>query len=243
MIDARKMAFDAAGRRIVNDISLTLEKGEIVGVLGPNGSGKTTTFHLIAGRIPLAEGEVWFDGRDVSKLPLHRRARMGLAFVAQSGTLFPEMTVTEHVLASLELQGIARAERSTKCQQLLEELGIAELRNSQVQTLSGGERRRLELARALTGDPDYLMLDEPFAGVDPVSVHRVIALIESMRERGLGVLVTDHNVVETLRMCDRGYVLLNGAMLTAGTPDDIRNHSLVQARYLGQQPATEDTHG
>ncbi|MBU4511503.1 LPS export ABC transporter ATP-binding protein, partial [bacterium] len=205
-------------RRVVDDISLEINKGEVVGLLGPNGAGKTTTFYIIVGLIDPDKGKVSFNGKEITKIPMFQRARMGLGYLAQEPSIFRKLTVEENLLLILESLGVKRDERRERCYSLLKELEIDHLADYKGYMLSGGERRRVEIARTLTSLPSFMLLDEPFTGVDPIAVYDIQEIISYLKEKGLGILITDHNVRETLKITDRAYIMHNGKILTSGTP-------------------------
>jgi lipopolysaccharide export system ATP-binding protein len=221
-------------RRVVNQISLDIRSGEVVGLLGPNGAGKTTAFYMIVGLIPCDEGSISLDGQDLTRLPMHRRARLGLGYLPQEASIFRKLSVENNILAILETrEELSRAEREAKLETLLDELHIAQIRTSIGLSLSGGERRRVEIARALAAEPRFVLLDEPFAGVDPISVLDIQRIIRHLAERDIGVLITDHNVRETLGICGRAYILNDGSMIAQGTPAEILANQQVREVYLG----------
>jgi len=220
-------------RPVVREVSLTLRRGEVVGLLGPNGAGKTTCFYMITGLIPADYGMITLDGTDVTTLPMHRRARLGIGYLPQEASIFRGLTVEENIMAVLELVERQRSRRQHKLDELLGEFSITHLRRTPAPALSGGERRRVEIARALATDPDFILLDEPFAGVDPIAVGDIRGLVSHLRERGIGVLITDHNVRETLSIIDRAYILHDGQVLKQGTPQDIVDDEAVRRVYLG----------
>ena len=223
------------GRAVVNGISLHVEKGEVVGLLGPNGAGKTTSFYMITGLIPADDGAIRIGGKDVTEHPMHVRARHGLGYLAQEASIFRKLSVADNVLAILELQkNLSRQQQLQQCNDLLEELSIGHLYNNLAISLSGGERRRLEIARALATRPQIMLLDEPFAGVDPISVADIQAIIRQLAAKNIAVLITDHNVRETLGICQRAYIVSEGAILSQGSPDDITNDPDVRNIYLGK---------
>lgn len=222
-------------RMVVRGVSLDLARGEAVGLLGPNGAGKTTVFYMITGLIPADEGSIKIDGRDVTKLPMYRRARLGIGYLPQEASIFRGLTVEENILAVLEMVEPNRKERKLQLDSLLEEFRITRLRKSPSMRLSGGERRRVEIARSLASRPSYMLLDEPFAGIDPIAVGDIRALVRHLTERGIGVLITDHNVRETLDLVGRAYIIHDGMVLTHGTTDDIVNNEEVRRVYLGDQ--------
>ncbi len=221
-------------RTVVQDVSLEVSSGEVVGLLGPNGAGKTTCFYMIVGLVPADAGTIQLDGRDLTHLPIHRRARLGISYLPQENSVFRRLTVEENVRAILELQGLAQAEIEPRLTELLKDLSIAHLRKLPALSLSGGERRRLEIARALGTRPSFILLDEPFAGVDPIAVLDIQRIIRFLKERGIGVLITDHNVRETLGICDRAYIINEGAVLASGQPEEIVYNDSVRRVYLGE---------
>ena len=223
-------------REVVCGLSLAVESGEIVGLLGPNGAGKTTTFYMILGLIASDKGRIRLDERDLTGLPMHARARAGLGYLPQEASIFRHLSVRDNVLAVLELSGKGtRAERRRRADELLEELGVSHLANDKGISLSGGERRRVEIARALANEPAFMLLDEPFAGVDPISVADIKRIVRHLAERGIGVLITEHNVRETLDICTRAYVMNRGQMLAAGTPEEIIANPAAREVYLGTE--------
>ncbi len=221
------------GRCVVDDVTVQVEQGEIVGLLGPNGAGKTTTFYLITGLIRPDEGRVRLDGVELTEMPMYQRARNGIGYLAQEPSVFRKMTVEENVLAILETRGFSRDERYSRLDRMLDELSIKHLRKSKAYTLSGGERRRLEITRALVADPKFMLLDEPFAGVDPIAVHDIQTIVAGLRHRGIGVLITDHNVEQTLDIVDRAYIMFEGKVQAAGTVRDLVYDDRVAQLYLG----------
>jgi len=223
------------GRRVVDGINVTVGRGEIVGLLGPNGAGKTTTFHMIIGLIRPDSGSVMCDGKDVTKLPMYWRGRMGMGYLAQEPSIFRKLTVEENVMAILETLDLSRAERKSRLEQLLNELGIVALAKQKAYTLSGGERRRLEITRALVTNPSLMLLDEPFSGVDPLAVCDVQQIVRELRKKGLGILITDHNVRETLSIVDRAYLIFEGKVLREGSGNFLTNDEVSRKLYLGPQ--------
>jgi lipopolysaccharide export system ATP-binding protein len=226
-------------RQVVRDVSLDVASGQVVGLLGPNGAGKTTSFYMIVGLVPSDAGEIVLNGVDISRLPIHRRAMLGLSYLPQEASVFRKLTVEENIRAVLELQRadgkpLSRAEIDRRLDALLRELQIEKLRDNQALSLSGGERRRVEIARALATDPRFILLDEPFAGVDPIAVIEIQRIVRFLKERNIGVLITDHNVRETLGICDRAYIINQGMVLASGTPDDIIADESVRRVYLGE---------
>ncbi len=221
-------------RTVVHDASLSVKNGEVVGLLGPNGAGKTTAFYMIVGLIAADGGEIFIDDQNITHLPIHRRARLGLGYLPQEASIFRRLTVTQNILAVLELQGIAEDNLQTRLDKLLEDLHITHIRDNPAISLSGGERRRVEIARALATDPRFILLDEPFAGVDPIAVLDIQKIIHFLKERGIGVLITDHNVRETLGICDRAYIINAGSVMAEGKPEEIIYNEGVRKVYLGE---------
>jgi lipopolysaccharide export system ATP-binding protein len=222
-------------RPVVNGVSLEVNNGEIVGLLGPNGAGKTTSFYMMVGLIAVDNGKVTIGDEDITDLPMHARARLGLGYLAQEPSVFRKLKVADNVLAVLETQKhLSRNQRQERCEQLLEDFGIAHLYDQLALSLSGGERRRLEIARALATRPKYILLDEPFAGVDPISVMDIKKIISELQARRIGILITDHNVRETLDICDRAYIINEGAVMAEGIPEHILNNREVRNVYLGE---------
>jgi lipopolysaccharide export system ATP-binding protein len=222
-------------RKVVSSLSLSIESGEVVGLLGPNGAGKTTAFYMIVGLVPADGGRIELDGEDITELPMHARARRGLGYLPQEASVFRRMSVADNVMAILETRrGLDEAARDASLERLLEELHVSHLRDHLGMSLSGGERRRVEIARALAADPAFILLDEPFAGVDPLSVHDIQRIARHLAERGIGVLITDHNVRETLGICGRAYIVNQGTVLASGTADEILANPEVRKVYLGQ---------
>ncbi len=221
-------------RIVVKDVSISVENGEVVGLLGPNGAGKTTCFYMIVGLIPLDGGDIYLDKTRLSLLPIHRRSQLGLSYLPQEASIFRRMTVGENIRSVLELHGLNEQDCLQELDQLLDELHIAHLRNNPAISLSGGERRRVEIARSLATKPRFILLDEPFAGVDPIAVMDIQQIIRFLKQRGIGVLITDHNVRETLGICDRAYIINQGSVLAAGHPDEIIYNESVRKVYLGE---------
>jgi lipopolysaccharide export system ATP-binding protein len=221
-------------RAVVQDVSLAVESGEVVGLLGPNGAGKTTCFYMIVGLVPVDAGEIHLDGQDISRMPIHQRARMGLSYLPQEASIFRKLTVAENIQAILELQEDDPMVIDDRLQALLDDLSVSHLRDSPALSLSGGERRRVEIARALATRPRFILLDEPFAGVDPIAVLDIQKIIGFLKDRGIGVLITDHNVRETLGICDRAYIINEGQVLASGKPDEIVYNESVRKVYLGE---------
>ncbi|HWN11592.1 MAG TPA: LPS export ABC transporter ATP-binding protein [Pyrinomonadaceae bacterium] len=223
------------GRRVVDDVSLHVERGEVVGLLGANGAGKTTTFYMIVGLERPDAGLVSLGERDVTRLPMYLRARLGVGYLPQEPSIFRKMTAAQNILAVLETMGLRRRERLTRLEELLEEFGIAHVRNTKGDQLSGGERRRTEIARALATDPQFILLDEPFAGIDPKAVDDIQNVILYLRNRRIGILVTDHNVRETLGVTDRAYIMADGRIFVSGAPRDLTEDAEVRRLYLGEK--------
>jgi len=221
-------------RQVVEDVSMEVSSGEVVGLLGPNGAGKTTCFYMVVGLIACDGGEVHLDDHRLTHLPIHRRAKLGVSYLPQEASVFRKLTVLENIKAVLELQDFATDEIEYRAEQLLAELHIEHIRNSLAASLSGGERRRVEIARALSTDPRFILLDEPFAGIDPIAVLDIQKIIRFLKERNIGVLITDHNVRETLGICDHAYILNEGSILAAGRPDEIIYNVNVRKVYLGE---------
>ena len=226
-------------RMVVSDVSLQVGSGEVVGLLGPNGAGKTTSFYMIVGLVPSDSGEINIDGTNISRLPIHRRAVLGLSYLPQEASVFRKLTVEENIRAVLELQHedgkpISKSSIDVRLDKLLSDLQIEKLRENQALSLSGGERRRVEIARALATNPRFILLDEPFAGVDPIAVIEIQRIVRFLKERGIGVLITDHNVRETLGICDRAYIINQGSVMASGRPDDIIANESVRRVYLGE---------
>ena len=228
------------GRQVVKDVSLKVQSGEVVGLLGPNGAGKTTTFYMIVGLVPSDDGTIFLDGKEVNRLPIHKRARMGLSYLPQEASVFRKLTVEENIQAVLELQLNANGNRigpkeiTDRLENLLFELQIQHIRSNTALSLSGGERRRVEIARALASSPRFILLDEPFAGVDPIAVIEIQRIVNFLKDRGIGVLITDHNVRETLGICDRAYIINAGTVLAYGRPNEIIDNENVRRVYLGE---------
>ena len=233
LIRTEKLVKSYRGKKVVNGVDIHVQPGEIVGLLGPNGAGKTTTFYMVTGLIHPSGGEVFFKAKSVSKIPMYQRARMGLGYLSQEPSIFRKLTVRENVMAILETLPISSRERRERLEFLLEELKISHLSKQRAYTLSGGERRRLEITRALVTNPSIILLDEPFSGVDPLAVYEVQEIIKELREKGLGVLITDHNVRETLAVVDRAYLMAEGKVLREGASDFLVNDKVSRELYLG----------
>ena len=221
-------------RTVVHDASLSVVSGEVVGLLGPNGAGKTTSFYMIVGLVAADGGKIIIDDQDITRMPIHRRARLGLGYLPQEASIFRRMTVAQNIQAVLELQDLSDEDIQSRLEALLQDLHIQEIRNNPAISLSGGERRRVEIARALATDPRFILLDEPFAGVDPIAVLDIQKIIRFLKERNIGVLITDHNVRETLGICDRAYIINAGAVMAEGKPDEIIYNEGVRKVYLGE---------
>lgn len=235
-LEARNLGKRYGKRQVVEDVSLNVESGEVVGLLGPNGAGKTTCFYMIVGLVPCNSGSITLDGVDLTRQPMHIRARNGLGYLPQEASVFRKLSVANNLLAVLELRkDLSQPERTDKVESLLQELHIAHLRDQLGMSLSGGERRRVEIARALAMDPRFMLLDEPFAGVDPISVIDIQSIVRNLCERGIGVLITDHNVRETLGICNRAYIMGAGKTLAEGDPESILNNQKVREVYLGDE--------
>jgi lipopolysaccharide export system ATP-binding protein len=239
-LQARHLQKSYGSRKVVKDVSLEVAKGEVVGLLGPNGAGKTTSFYMIVGLVRADAGEISIDGNSVEHMPIHRRSRLGLSYLPQEASIFRKLTVEENVRAVLELQRdeqarpLAKAEIEKRLTALLQDLRVDHLRDSPALALSGGERRRVEIARALATQPRFILLDEPFAGIDPIAVIEIQRIIGFLKSRGIGVLITDHNVRETLGICDHAYIISDGNVLAQGTPSEIVNNADVRRVYLGE---------
>lgn len=234
VLTGQKLAKRYGARDVVRDIDLKVRQGEVVGVLGPNGAGKTTTFYMLAGIVPPTRGQVTLDGLDITRWPLHKRARLGMSYLPQESSIFRKLTVRQNLRLILEYSGLPAEEQKAKADRLMEELGITRLQDQLAAYLSGGERRRLEIARALIRDPKFILLDEPFAGIDPLAVDDIQAIIEGLKAKGIGVLISDHNVRETLQICDRAYLVYDGRIILSGSPDEIVADPGARKVYLGE---------
>ncbi|MDD5422444.1 MAG: LPS export ABC transporter ATP-binding protein [Candidatus Omnitrophota bacterium] len=223
------------GRRVVNSVDINVKRGEVVGLLGPNGAGKTTTFYIITGIIQPDEGKIIFDRQDITNMPLHMRARYGIGYLSQDPSIFRKLTVEENIMAVLETLGFCPRERRRRCDELLNELKITHLRKNKAYTLSGGEKRRVEITRALVTNPMFILLDEPFSGIDPIAVAECQEIIKELRDKGLGILLTDHNVRETLVITDRAYLMAEGKILISGTKEDLISDPKARELYLGEK--------
>lgn len=231
---ARKLSKSFKARHVVRNVSFRVSSGEVVGILGPNGAGKTTSFYMVAGLVKHDEGEVLLDQTEIQDMPLFERARMGLCYLAQEPSIFRRLSVEENILVALESQGFSGPEKSKRLEELLDHFHIQHIRKSLGQALSGGERRRVEIARALACQPKFLLLDEPFAGIDPIAVGDIQKIIAELKTQGIGVLITDHNVRETLRICDFAYLLKDGEVQVEGSSKDIANSQIARKYYLGE---------
>lgn len=221
-------------RTVVHGSTLSVQQGEVVGLLGPNGAGKTTTFYMLVGMVKPESGSVWLNDTNITTMPMYKRARMGVAYLPQEPSIFRKLTVEQNIMAVLELRSMPRVERRHTVERLLEEFGIGHIRRSQGYMLSGGERRRCEIARALAMDPRFILLDEPFAGIDPIAVEDIMLIVQQLKNKGIGVLITDHNVHETLSITDRAYILIDGSIFVSGTAQEIVDNDDVRRRYLGE---------
>jgi len=239
-LEAHHLKKAYGSRKVVHDVSVQVGKGEVVGLLGPNGAGKTTSFYMIVGLVRADGGQILIDGEDVTRMPIHRRSRMGLSYLPQEASIFRKLSVADNVRAILELQtnaqgqSLSLADIEKRLTELLADLRVEHLRDSPALALSGGERRRVEIARALATDPRFILLDEPFAGIDPIAVIEIQRIIAFLKQRGIGVLITDHNVRETLGICDHAYIISDGRVLAEGTPDQIVTNAEVRRVYLGE---------
>ncbi|RME59844.1 MAG: LPS export ABC transporter ATP-binding protein, partial [Candidatus Dadabacteria bacterium] len=235
VLETNSLVKSYQGRKVVNGVSIYLRNGEVVGLLGPNGAGKTTTFYMCVGLVKPTSGDIYLNGARITEVPIFERAELGLAYLPQEPSIFRKLTVEENILAILEtIPNLSKEEQEEKLETLLTQLGIKELRNSLGRSLSGGERRRVEIARALTRNPSFLLLDEPFAGIDPLAVRDLQNNIIKLKKDGIGILITDHNVRETLQVCDRAYILVDGKVLVSGTPAEIIESNLAKRYYLGE---------
>ena len=236
MLTAKSLAKSYKGRQVVKDVSISVEAGSIVGLLGPNGAGKTTSFYMIVGLVPSDRGTVAIDDEDITLLPMHSRARMGIGYLPQESSIFRKLSVYKNLMSILETRkDLSKAQRELTLNDLLDEFNIQHIRESQGMALSGGERRRVEIARALAANPKFILLDEPFAGVDPISVLDIKKIIEHLKNRGIGVLITDHNVRETLDVCEKAYIVSHGELIASGTPESVLADQTVRDVYLGEQ--------
>jgi len=234
-LEAHNMVKVYKGRRVVNDVSLQMDTGETVGLLGPNGAGKTTSFYMMVGLVRPDYGQVLIDGVDVTHKPMYLRARLGIGYLAQEPSVFRKLTVSENILLVQEMIGVGKTERMKRTNDLLEEFGITQVRDSRGQVLSGGERRRVEIARALATNPSFILLDEPFTGVDPIAIGDIQDIVRHLKNKGIGIVITDHNVRETLAITDRAYIMSEGEIKTSGTSEDLPNDPIARKFYLGDR--------
>ncbi len=234
-LQANSLSKSYGPKVVVNDVSINVKQGEIVGLLGPNGAGKTTTFYSIVGLIKPDEGSVYLGGKDITSLPMFQRARNGIGYLAQEASVFRNLSVRDNILAVLEHQGISKEKQEEKVEILMKEFGLVEISDSMGKVLSGGERRRTEIARALATDPKFILLDEPFAGVDPIAVEEIQSIVNSLKKKDIGILITDHNVDETLSITDRSYLMFEGKLLKSGTSEELAADEQVRKLYLGQR--------
>jgi len=235
LLEIKNLSKSYDGKQVVAGVDMLVKRGEIVGLLGPNGAGKTTTFYMVVGIVPPNRGTITFDNYNITFLPIHARARFGIGYLSQEPSIFRKLTVEENIMSILETLPIGRAERAKRLQMLLEELKIAHLAKSKAYTLSGGERRRLEITRALVTNPSFILLDEPFSGIDPIVVNEAQEIIKELKEKGLGILLTDHNVRETLSITDRAYLIAEGRILISGTAQDLIDNPKAREIYLGEK--------
>jgi len=232
---ARDLKKAYSGRQVVKNVSLEVARGEVVGLLGPNGAGKTTSFYMMVGLVKADEGKIQLEEKNVTEFPLHMRAKLGVGYLPQEASVFRELTVEQNIYAVLEIQNLRTSEKKQKLDDLIHDFGLDHIRKSKGRELSGGERRRVEIARALALDPKFVLLDEPFAGVDPLAVTDIQQIIKRLKQRNIGVLITDHNVRETLGIVDRAYIMSQGELLVSGTPDEIVNNDTARKFYLGEE--------
>ncbi len=223
------------GRQVVKTVNIKVSSGEVIGLLGPNGAGKTTTFYMVVGMVKPEAGKVMLDGEDITGYPMYVRARKGVGYLPQEASIFRKLTVGQNILAILETMPMPRSEQRERCEELLEELGIKHLIDQKASVLSGGERRRLEISRALATNPDFILLDEPFAGIDPLAVIDIKKIIGHLKKRNIGILISDHNVRETLEACDQAFILANGEVIESGSPEAIANSKIARKIYLGEE--------
>jgi lipopolysaccharide export system ATP-binding protein len=235
LLETKGLVKSYNGREVVKGVDILIRRGEIVGLLGPNGAGKTTTFYMIVGIIPPEHGKIIFDNNDITNLPIHQRARLGIGYLSQEPSVFRKLSVEENIMSILETLPISRIERKHRLESLLEELNISHLAKNKAYTLSGGERRRLEITRALVTNPSFILLDEPFSGIDPIVVNEAQEIIKELKARGLGILLTDHNVRETLSITDRAYLIAEGRILISGSAEELINNHKARQIYLGEK--------
>ncbi len=233
-LEARELIKKYKTRTVVDHVSVEVNQGEIVGLLGPNGAGKTTTFYMIVGLIKPNEGSIFYDDKEITPLPMYQRARLGIGYLAQEASVFRKLTVEENIMAVLEMKKMTKAERKDKVDQMIEEFSLQKVRKNFGMSLSGGERRRTEIARALAVDPKFVLLDEPFAGVDPIAVEEIQSIVTKLKNKNIGILITDHNVDETLSITDRAYLMVDGKLFKSGTAEELANDPQVRKVYLGQ---------
>jgi lipopolysaccharide export system ATP-binding protein len=234
ILKAENLVKEYGKRTVVDNVSVSVKEGEIVGLLGPNGAGKTTCFYMITGMVKANSGEVYIDNEDISNKPMYKRARMGVGYLPQEASVFRRMTVYQNIYAVLEFMGLDSVERDDKTHKLMKEFGLTHIENSKGFVLSGGERRRTEIARAIATDPKFILLDEPFAGIDPIAVEDIMKIVARLKERGIGVLITDHNVHETLSIVDRAYIIIEGKIFRQGSAHDLAEDEKVRQLYLGE---------
>ena len=234
LLETRSLVKEYGGRKVVRDVSINVEKGEVVGLLGPNGAGKTTTFYMVTGIVKPDMGHIIFDKKDITRLPIHQRARSGIGYLSQEPSIFRKLSVEENIMAVMETLGFPRRERQRQLDNLLNQLKISHLRKNKAYTLSGGERRRLEITRSMVTNPMFILLDEPFSGIDPIAVFDCQELIKELKDMGLGILLTDHNVRETLTITDRSYIMFEGQILISGTREELINDPRAREIYLGE---------
>ena len=234
LLEVKNLSKSYGNRLVLNNVSLFVKRGEIVGLLGPNGAGKTTTFYMVVGIIPPDEGQIMFDNNDITGYPIHVRSKFGISYLSQEPSVFRKLTVEENIMAILETLSLTRTERARRLNELLEELNIAHLRKSKAYCLSGGEMRRLEITRALVTNPSFILLDEPFSGIDPIVVNEAQGIINDLKNKGIGVLLTDHNVRETLAITDRSYLIAEGRIFISGTAHELVNNDEARRLYLGE---------
>ena len=235
LLETKGLVKRYGGRKVVDSVDIDVKRGEVVGLLGPNGAGKTTTFYMVTGIIPPDLGRIIFDKQDITAMPLHLRARCGIGYLSQEPSIFRKLTVEENIMAVLETLGFSPRERKRRCDELLDELKIKHLRRNKAYTLSGGEKRRVEITRALVTNPMFILLDEPFSGIDPIAVAECQEIIKELKGKGLGILLTDHNVRETLAIADRSYLMADGKILISGTKDDLISSPKARELYLGEK--------
>ena len=234
ILKANDLVKQYSKRAVVDGVSVSVKQGEIVGLLGPNGAGKTTTFYMITGMIKPNSGEIMLDSEDISLQPMYKRARLGIGYLPQEASIFRKMSVYQNIYSVLEFMPMDKAEREDKANDLMKEFGISQIAQSKGYVLSGGERRRTEIARAIASDPKFILLDEPFAGIDPIAVEEIMKIVAKLKEKGIGVLITDHNVHETLSIVDRGYILIEGKIFRKGSSNELADDEMVRKLYLGE---------